>query len=114
MTRIVFPWPSSDLSPNARIHYHAKAKQIKLARESAYYTARNASIAPMQHDGEIMVHITFNPPTRRRFDLDGLLSRCKAMLDGLADALEIDDYRFALTLRRGEVVKGGQVVIEIA
>lgn len=60
-----------------------------------------------------MLDIVFHPPTRRRFDLDGLLGRCKPMLDGLAQALGVDDYRFALTLRRAEPIKGGRVTITI-
>lgn len=113
MTRVVFPWPSRDLSPNARVHFHARAKQVKLAREAAYWLTKNAQQKQLPDVGEIMVCIEFNPPDKRRYDLDGLVSRSKAYLDGLADALELDDYRFALTIRRGETIKGGQVVVTI-
>jgi crossover junction endodeoxyribonuclease RusA len=65
-------------------------------------------------NGEVMLHITFHPPTKRRYDLDGLLTRCKPLLDGFADAIEVNDYRFAMTIRRADPVAGGQVVIEIA
>jgi hypothetical protein len=35
-------------------------------------------------------------------------------LDGIADALKINDERFELTIRRGEPVKNGRVVVRIA
>ena len=58
--------------------------------------------------------LTFCPPDRRARDLDGLLSSCKASLDGVAHALGVNDARFEpLTLRRGRVVKGGVVVLEV-
>jgi crossover junction endodeoxyribonuclease RusA len=64
-------------------------------------------------DGEIMLSVTFNPPDKRRRDLDGMFSNVKAGLDGIADAMCADDYRFAFTIRRAEPVKGGRVVVAI-
>ena len=48
-------------------------------------------------------------------DLDNLLASMKADFDGLSEALGVDDQLFnPLTLRRGEQVKGGAVVLEVA
>lgn len=63
--------------------------------------------------GEIMLTVSFNPPDKRRRDLDGMFSNVKAGLDGIADVLAADDYRFAFTIRRAEPIKGGAVTIQI-
>ena len=38
--------------------------------------------------------MTFIPPDRRSYDRDNLVARMKAGIDGLADALSINDKRF--------------------
>lgn len=57
--------------------------------------------------------LTFYAPTRRAFDLDNALARCKAGLDGLADVLGVDDSRWSLTIRKGDTV-GGFVRVEVS
>jgi hypothetical protein len=42
-----------------------------------------------------------------------MLSASKALIDGVADSLEVDDSKWSIALRRGEVVKGGTVRFEI-
>jgi crossover junction endodeoxyribonuclease RusA len=113
MNQLVLSWPDKGLSPNARLHHHAKAKLTKLARESAYWLTKQAWIATPEGDAEIMIHLDFHPPDKRRRDLDGMLASAKAQIDGMADALEVNDYRFAYTIRRREPVKGGKVVVWI-
>lgn len=67
----------------------------------------------IEGDGKIDVHIVFYPPDKRRRDQDGMLSSCKAYLDGIADGLEVNDSRFRLHLDVGDVVKGGQVRVSV-
>lgn len=56
----------------------------------------------------------FLPPDRRRRDMDNLLASCKGLLDGIADALGVDDSRFAITLAlTSEPVKFGGVRVTI-
>ena len=38
--------------------------------------------------------MTFIPPDKRSYDRDNLVARMKAGIDGLADALRINDKRF--------------------
>ena len=38
--------------------------------------------------------MTFIPPDRRSYDRDNLVARMKSGIDGLADALKINDKRF--------------------
>lgn len=66
-------------------------------------------------DGPIHIALTFYPPNKRRRDLDGCISSCKAYLDGLADGLGVDDSRFTLSARLSEIcAHGGEVVINVS
>jgi len=58
--------------------------------------------------------ITFIQPDRRARDRDNLLAACKPMLDGVADALGVNDSQFEpMTIRRQYGKKPGMVLIEI-
>lgn len=89
----------------------AKARAAKAYRTQCGWIARAASVTPPSKP-EIMLSVTFNPPSNRG-DLDGMVSGFKAGLDGLADAMCVDDKRFAFTIRRAAAVKGGQIVVEV-
>lgn len=99
--KIVLPWPSKDLSPNARMHWAPKSAAKKKAREDAAV----ATYAAMMHgaretrqayagDHILPVRITFYPPDKRRRDDDNMVGSFKAARDGIADALAVDDRRF--------------------
>lgn len=70
------------------------------------------SVPRMFVDDPIMLDLTFCPPTRRRFDLDNALSKAKQGIDALAELMGVDDQIFEYTLRRGEPVKGGKIIIQ--
>ena len=57
--------------------------------------------------------LIFYPPDNRRRDLDNMLAASKALIDGVAQSLEVDDSKWAISLRRGEVMQGGNVRFEI-
>jgi crossover junction endodeoxyribonuclease RusA len=110
---VCFPWPDKGLSPNARLHRMAKAKLVREARLRAFYVAKAAMPFGINWPETCHLDITFHPPDRRRRDLDNMLASAKSCVDGLADAMKVDDYGFSLTLRRGDPVKGGAVVVTI-
>lgn len=110
---IELPWPPKELSPNARVHFHAKASATRVYRDAAYWLAVPARRL-FDLEGEIMVRCEFFPPDKRRRDLDGMFSSIKAGLDGIADSLQVNDHRFAFEIHRREPVKGGKVVVTIA
>lgn len=110
---IILPWPPKELSPNARCHWAAKAKHVKAARQAAGWAAKASGIK-IEGNGFINLQITFNPPSKRRHDIDNCVARLKGSLDGIADGLGVDDSRFRLSIEIGESVKGGQVVVKIA
>jgi len=57
--------------------------------------------------------VMLHAPNRRRYDLD---NRAKALCDSLEDAgvFAVGDEQIdALTLRRGEIIKGGRAVVHL-
>ena len=56
--------------------------------------------------------VTLNAPTRRKYDID---NRSKALLDALqhANVFEDDEQIDELILRRSDIIKGGQVIVNI-
>lgn len=107
---IDLPWPPRDLHPNARVHWTRRHRATKAAREAAQWMS--CSHGPIEAD-KLDVTIIFHEPDKRRRDADGLLSNVKAYIDGIADSLEVDDSKWSIAIRRGEVVKGGVVRFEI-
>lgn len=108
---VTLPWPPKELSVNSRVHFRERAKHTKVYRESAYWLTRKAFVASLPDT--ILIAITWHPPDRRRYDLDGLLSRSKCQIDGFSDAIERNDYDFAFQIRRGDPVPNGSVVFEV-
>lgn len=98
------PWFPKELSPNSRCHWATVAKHKKTYRETAFVYAKAALTQSGLKAPEpgCRVHITleFYPPTKRRYDLDNCLAAMKAGLDGVSDALKVDDQNFALTILR--------------
>lgn len=114
---VELPWPPRELSPNARVHFLAKARVTKAYREQAYWLAYDlvggSHAPPVPTQGPITLSFAFLPPDRRRRDLDTMLSSVKAGIDGIADALGVNDVRFEYALKRSDPVKNGKVVIVI-
>jgi crossover junction endodeoxyribonuclease RusA len=108
---IVLPWPPKELSPNARVHFRAKAAAVKAYRETAYWLAKAKPLA--MPEGSIALRFDFHPPDKRRRDLDNMLASIKAGVDGIADAHEVDDQRFGFWLSREAPCKGGKIVVSV-
>jgi len=109
---VALPWPPRELHPNTRPHHMQRARAAKAYRTVAFWAAEMAGVSAPT-DGEVMLSVTFNPPDNRKRDLDGMFSASKSGFDGIADALQVNDYRFAFTIRRAEPLKGGKVVVSI-
>ena len=116
MTHIVtvtLPFPDAKLSPNSRAPWR-KIEATKAARELAYYQTRQLLNGQLIIREPLAVSMYFYPPARRHFDLDNMISRCKAYQDGIFQALGLDDHLIVtLTAQRCDVVKGGRVSMEI-
>lgn len=117
--RIELPFPPAALNPNrVRGHFGQTLVAKSKAWDDAYVLAHQAIKAhagpwtPLE--GDIPVTLTFHQPDKRGRDLDNLLSAMKRQIDAIATALTINDKHFCpITLRRGDVVKGGAVIVEI-
>jgi crossover junction endodeoxyribonuclease RusA len=93
---IWLPWPHKALWPNGRPHWAEKAKQIKLHRAWAFAATR-AYVGPdFKHDGgRIAIRLTVHPKERGVApDRDNCMAACKTYLDGIADALGVNDNLF--------------------
>ena len=111
MVSITLPWPPSELSPNQRQHWAKLAGAKKIYRAACATQARLQGLDRMAAQ-RLHLSLIFYPPTRRAYDLDNLLARMKAGLDGLADVLGVDDSRWSLAIQKaGEV--GGYVEVTI-
>lgn len=112
---LVLPWPDRALHPNARVHWGAKSAHTKSAKVAAWATAIAAGWNKQAWpDGPLHIWIDGYPTDRRRRDADGLLSSLKGALDGIADAMGVDDRRFVPhPWVKDEVRKGGEVRVRI-
>lgn len=110
------PFPASVLFPNRKNgkHWTASHDAKVSSRECGYFAAKQARGDFSAGDGAIPLSIVFVQPDKRRRDLDGMLSAMKPALDGIAQALGVDDSRFRpITIDAGPVGKPGAVIVAI-
>lgn len=112
MIEVHFPWPLKELSPNARQHYMAHARAKKKYREACRVLALAAGVKALSNAGRLHVELTFYPPDRRPRDQDNMLASMKSGLDGLSDALGLDDRNFKTTFQVADQI-GGMVKVQI-
>jgi crossover junction endodeoxyribonuclease RusA len=114
MTIITLPWMPAKLSSNNRSHWRFKAALTARCRGQAHYAALAAGVSSPEGNGDIEIIITFNPPSNRgdrlNYPAHGGL---KAYIDGIADAMKVNDKRFIPAYFYGEKVKGGKLTVEI-
>ena len=120
MIEISLPFPATQLMPNRarRNHWAVRAQYAQTARGSAKYETLNAlphNDAPTFEPQErIPLRLEFHPPDLRPRDLDNCLAACKAYIDGVSEALGINDKMYApIVLDWGKVTKGGKVILQI-
>lgn len=112
MMTVTLGWPSPNLSPNARPHWATLSRAKKSARLEGRFAARAAGTFPAA--SSVAIQVTFIPPNAIRRDADNMLASIKAHLDGIADAIGIDDSRWtwaAPIIAKPE--KPGRVVVTI-
>lgn len=116
MLEFTLPWPPTKLSPNARMHWSTLAAAKRLYRSACWLTAleQQRGWRAELPEGNLLVELEFVRPSRRNYDRDNLVARMKSGLDGLCDALKIDDKRFTtLTARVNAEQIGGFVRVRI-
>lgn len=112
MIEVTLPWPPKELSPNSRVHPQIKAKAAKMYRQACWALAKEAKL-PRQGVDSVSLEITFHWPDRRKRDLDNCLASIKSGLDGVADAMGINDAQWTdIRLRLGFEI-GGMVRVRV-
>jgi crossover junction endodeoxyribonuclease RusA len=116
--RIELPWPDARLNPNRSKgrHWAHTADLRGRARRDAWVLTHQAARSgkPFEVGVPVALSITFVQPDRRQRDRDNLLAAMKPSLDGIADALGINDYQFdPITIRREYGAKPGAVIVEV-
>ena len=122
MIDLVLTWPPSPLSPNARLHWSKVAKAKKKYRALIFAeTLEQLGTRPfhswfhLQLSEKLILTMTFVPPDNRSYDRDNLTARMKAGIDGMSDALKIDDKQFHTVIATVDKtrVRKGTVLINI-
>lgn len=95
--------PPKECSPNWRGHWAQRFKATKQARHAARILtvdARNRAYrewAPADYaHRRLKVSLTFVLPDNRKRDDDNLVASVKALLDGCADGLGVNDNQFEI------------------
>lgn len=118
--RFDLPWPDKKLSPNARLHWRPKSEAVKRARWDASYAvleAAGSSLSALRRaladEGRIPLSFRFYVPDRRPRDEDNVIASMKAARDGIADALGVNDRRFAGSYEFVGVEPPGRVEVRV-
>ena len=113
LPQLTLSWPARALWINQRSHWAVKNRAQQALKREAWVLALSAgwNHAPIG-TASVLIDLTFCAPTRTsRYDLDGALTAMKGALDGLAEALGVDDKLFVPVLRRGDKSKSGGVIV---
>lgn len=111
--KITFPWFPKEVKPNTACHYMQKAKAKAIYREVCKQQTLESLEYQQNNKNYTHAHFTFYKPNNRHMDLDNCLSSCKSLVDGMADALEINDKCFnKITIEFAEKI-GGYITVEI-
>lgn len=65
----------------------------------------------------VAMSVSFHPPRRPGImNIDGMIASMKSAIDGMADALGIDDSRFSIAWPEtfSEPIKGGRVLVNVS
>ncbi len=113
LIEIILPFPSPDLSPNARLHWAKVAKAKSAYRASCNARALLALKKPWLYEAPYQLDLEFFKPTKRSQDLDNLLARMKSGIDGVCTAIGIDDKDFKSVTVSAAQDTGGFVKLRI-
>lgn len=110
--KIDLPYPHKALWPNGRAHYRAKAREAKKHRQWAYLcTLADASGAKFHPSAiTIRVHAKRTGPMP---DRDNVVAAAKSLLDGIADALDVNDRNFPEPKVEFAPERDGRFVVEL-
>lgn len=107
------PYPHKALWPNGRAHWAAKARETQKHRQWAHL-ATLAELNACEPFTPATVTIRVYPKPRGPLpDRDNCIAACKAMLDGVADALAVNDRDFPAPKVEFCEPRDGRFVVEL-
>jgi crossover junction endodeoxyribonuclease RusA len=109
------PFPDKLLWPNGRTkQWGAKHRVVKAARFQAWGAALAAGVTKADPEARVSLAVTVHPKTRNLIDRDNCVASLKSYIDGLADALGVDDQTFDTPIITfGEPVRGGLLTVTL-
>ncbi len=106
---IALPFPPSSLSGHNNGAWHGKARVIATHRAWAFHATRAAKIK-VPSEGDIAIKFRFVPPDNLS-DRTYFPNRMKPYIDGIAEALGINDKRFLPSYEFAAPEKPGRVEV---
>ena len=114
--RVELDFPPAELFPNrAKGTHWGKLYQLRSDyRENSTWLAKH-QLKGWKHAGkDIKLTLTFEMPDKRKRDADNCLAAAKGALDGLADAMMVNDQFFQpIMIYRKIGTKLGKLIVEI-
>ncbi len=110
------PYPDKNLWPNGRGHHHAIARQKVKHRGWAMAGTWEVfgTIAPANHPDRIPIKIVVSgKKTGPLPDKDNCSAAAKSYLDGIADALHINDRHFEAPVVEFDTARKSRFYIEV-
>ena len=114
--RVELDFPPAELFPNRAkgTHWGKLYKLRSDYRETCTWLAKHQLKGWKHPGGNIHLTITFEMPDKRKRDADNCLAAAKGALDGLADALFVNDQLFQpIMIYRIEGKKPGRLIVEL-
>ena len=109
---IELSYPHKSLWPNGRAHWAEKAREFKRAKLAAAWATKAAKIK--LGDSPIPISIIVHPKAKGPApDTDNCVRAATAYLDGIADALGINDRHFAAPTVSISEERTGQFIITV-
>jgi len=108
---IVLPFPPSSLSGHNNGHWRNKARIVATHRAWAFHATKAAKIK-VAGEGDIRIHFRFIAPDNRG-DRTNYPNRLKPYIDGIAEALNVNDRRFLPSFEFAPNEKLGRVEVVI-
>lgn len=111
--RLNLPYPDKILWPNGRGHHMAKHRAFKKHRQWAWNAAK-ATRLPSVGDGPLPIRVVVHgKATGPLPDADGVVGACKSYLDGISEAIGINDRHFAAPTVEFAPERTGRFIIEV-
>lgn len=94
--KVEFDFPPAILFPNRSKgkHWGVMHKSKTEYREACYWLTKQQAGGWKHAGGDLHLTVTFMMPDKRHRDADNCLAAVKAGLDGMADALGVNDRHF--------------------